>query len=546
MNPWVKLALVMTLLVVASGFSIAVLLRLYRKRDEVDGSDEVVSARSEVPDPVKPRLAMDTDPADEHPEDRAAQPEAVEETPEPDAMASRLSRLRQRGQQEEGVAPITLSQPLESEDGDAADFIETPPESTPLDARSRLKARLRGTARKAIRFRRDFPFGAAGRATSFFGGIPFAPADFEWPRSETTRLPLTFMGQLDCRELPRAALPPAAPDQGILYFFSDLVKQSGQEDPGFVLHIETAGAPLYDHPVPDFAPRCYGQGAPEQFPWIARTKRSEDHYPRAFPKIVMKPALADSWSATAAFAWPEDAPVSFDELRAELMEEVERQIYGQELQPEAEQDSPEILRLPFETFPHNWRGIELAAGQMLGLLDPYRAEDNAIVDHLRDANDWVERARAQKINKPLDDGDAEAFRSWLEQVATRDDLLKRSTQAPSAAAQINATLRAISPVLIEECVRDPSGAAADIPQEAIAALRWRHLNATAHQMFGSGCVAGGDAAPYVDRHILLLQIAADAVLQWQFGEGAVWQYWISPSDLAARKFDRTILLLATA
>jgi hypothetical protein len=51
----------------------------------------------------------------------------------------------------------------------------------------------------------------------------------------------------------------------------------------------------------------------------------------------------------------------------------------------------------------------------------------------------------------------------------------------------------------------------------------------------------GEATTYAERHVLLMQLHDDPAMWWAFGGGA-WQYWILPSDLAARRFDRTVLI----
>lgn len=58
-----------------------------------------------------------------------------------------------------------------------------------------------------------------------------------------------------------------------------------------------------------------------------------------------------------------------------------------------------------------------------------------------------------------------------------------------------------------------------------------------HHMFGLG--ADVQEAPY--RHYgdhLLLQIAFDSLAQMRFGDVGVVQFWISPDDLSARRWNK--------
>ena len=44
-----------------------------------------------------------------------------------------------------------------------------------------------------------------------------------------------------------------------------------------------------------------------------------------------------------------------------------------------------------------------------------------------------------------------------------------------------------------------------------------------------------------ERYILLLQLGLDAEMDWLVGEMGPLQYWITPEDLAACRFENTVL-----
>jgi len=46
-----------------------------------------------------------------------------------------------------------------------------------------------------------------------------------------------------------------------------------------------------------------------------------------------------------------------------------------------------------------------------------------------------------------------------------------------------------------------------------------------------------------DRCVLLLQFGRDTALDWTRGEMRPLQYWITPEDLAARRFENTVLTI---
>jgi hypothetical protein len=88
---------------------------------------------------------------------------------------------------------------------------------------------------------------------------------------------------------------------------------------------------------------------------------------------------------------------------------------------------------------------------------------------------------------------------------------------------------------------DPNGASL-IAADVVAALAHRH-DARGHQMLGEGTVVQVAADEMKDRYLLLLQLGPDPVLNWTVGEMGPLQYWITPEDLAAKRFENTVLTI---
>lgn len=62
-----------------------------------------------------------------------------------------------------------------------------------------------------------------GDSLSFFGGNPFLPADFQWPRyTRDDNLPLAFLGQLNLADIASLDSENLLPQQGILSFFYEM------------------------------------------------------------------------------------------------------------------------------------------------------------------------------------------------------------------------------------------------------------------------------------------------------------------------------------
>ena len=58
-----------------------------------------------------------------------------------------------------------------------------------------------------------------------------------------------------------------------------------------------------------------------------------------------------------------------------------------------------------------------------------------------------------------------------------------------------------------------------------------------HQMFGIGIdIQGNSDAMREEGYVMLLQLVADDLMQWSFGDSGVYQFWISPSDLERRNW----------
>jgi len=84
--------------------------------------------------------------------------------------------------------------------------------------------------------------------------------------------------------------------------------------------------------------------------------------------------------------------------------------------------------------------------------------------------------------------------------------------------------------------------AALIGPDVVVALSHRHMSRS-HQMLGKGEVVQVAADEMKDRYLLLLQLGPDMALNWTVGEMGPLQYWITPEDLAAKRFQNAILTI---
>lgn len=114
------------------------------------------------------------------------------------------------------------------------------------------------------------------------------------------------------------------------------------------------------------------------------------------------------------------------------------------------------------------------------------------------------------------------------------DLVRR--HLPGSMAELAAlSLRAM--------VSGPPEALAQIPDSELARINaaFRLANLHQHQMFGP---SGGHRRAAHESHrgeILLLQLAHDDMMDWNWGDMGLYQFWIRPEDLARRRWDRVAL-----
>jgi hypothetical protein len=103
----------------------------------------------------------------------------------------------------------------------------------------------------------------------------------------------------------------------------------------------------------------------------------------------------------------------------------------------------------------------------------------------------------------------------------------------------------------ESALADPDGIA-QVPDAVVEALRYRQRvlrdpdfsksgSYAQHQMLGRGVAIQDAAELMAPEHILLLQLRWDNALDWHMGDAGAVQYWIRPADLAARRFENTVL-----
>jgi hypothetical protein len=406
-------------------------------------------------------------------------------------------------------------------------------------------------SKQAVVFRQYFPPPHDGSTLSFFGGAPIAPKDFRWPRSRNSAngsKPFTFLMQIDCAAMPEPARLGLLPDRGVLYFFMDLAWS--QPDAFRVLYADGPDDEWVVAPPPDDLGAAYGDQAVYVWKWTQSAQECPKLLPRwpfqpvmiEIPRGAYDPAEQED-GEDAPLLWPGEKTTA-DALRYAQGEEVVSGHFsvGDFI------DSDGAMHRPFATYPHDWRAVQIVCALVLDRVGkPHRLPGTASLRHLSEterdalvarirgeAETWFNRAVAQPAHAAVPQSESDQFWSWL----ADKPWLMRYVIGEAMTMSIEASL-----VHSRE-------AAARIPSDVARRVHGRHALAVRSDKGLFATTPDRMLAPPVDvqghqwerakTHLLLLELSSNEGLGHHFGEG-VYQFWITPADLKARRFDKVEL-----
>ena len=413
---------------------------------------------------------------------------------------------------------------------------------------------LTAAARQAIVFRQYFPPQLGAQSRSFFGGAPFVPGTLEWPRDPDSGKALHFILQVDLAAVPDEARLGVLPDGGVLAVFLDL--QWGAGDAYRVVWQQGyEGMPWGELDPPRDLTAAYGDEAAYTWPWALTPEHGIQLLPR-WPfepvRIALPEMPQDEDDAGSPPSWSGGGEVSEALLAA--------QVQGGEPETLPEQFSPqdflspdgETLVAPWPGFPQDWLAIQTASAALVRAADsavrfPRRSlypdmDDAARAAHVATVKDeaqaWFDHALGNPALGPVAPPVRKAFWDWFAGHKPLAQLV-----APGAVeAAIETTLHAAP----QE--------AAKIPPEITARVAYRHVLAqrsegghihapTPDRMVAPFSDVQGEQQEIAATHLLLLELSSNEGIGHHFGEG-VYQFWITPEDLADRRFDAVVLTRA--
>jgi hypothetical protein len=392
--------------------------------------------------------------------------------------------------------------------------------------------------RQAVLFRQIVPPSHDPGHLSFFGGVPIAPPGFRWPFAADPggeSRPISFLMQIDCGAIPAAGRLGLMPDRGVLYVFHKAYSHT------FRVLYESGPADGWGELAP---PETLGPVYEWRSTW--QWPQSDADSPRLLPKWPFDPVLVqggplpdDAEALEVTYAWPGtiDVPAAIEAIPDAV---VPHASFSDDAR-----GAGGTPRRPFDTYPHDWGAIRIATGVLAEQAKWHAAvprwgafkamsdeEFAAMLDRAAaERRRWDERAAAAAPFDEVPQDERDRFWAWM----VEQPWVTRFVVQDAANLSIEASLSG------------SAGAVARIPAVAVDRIRHRHALAVETErglhvnipdrMLAAPVDVQGDIDEWVRDHLLLLELSANEGLAHYFAEG-VFQFWIRPADLAARRFDR--------
>jgi hypothetical protein len=406
---------------------------------------------------------------------------------------------------------------------------EAPPA---LPATPEQQAALVASRQQAVLLRRDFP--PRPGALSHWGGVPSVPRDFTWPffvTADGSERAMTHVLQLDCSAIPAEGRLDLMPDRGMLHVFLDL--DWGVHWRWSVRHVDAPVETLVPAPVPDSLPHAYGERA------VWRWPSTDAEWPRLLPTWSISPVVVTgdpSVEAEDPHFWPGAIPLE------QQVATIDGAVTDARWFSHAYDDG--VLVRPWASYPHDWRAVSILTGHL-----DRQVERHHLGNHVRqgamteaEADDFLVRLRA-------------GIESWSERAASSPAWASPTAAERDEVWQLVLDHQPVALFALTDAVNDSldatlagnPDAATVLPAEALDLARSRHALGIrgddgevrvvdVDRMLSAPSYVQGGAEERIGEWILLLELSSDAAIGHHFAEG-VYQFWIRPADLAARRFD---------
>jgi hypothetical protein len=344
-------------------------------------------------------------------------------------------------------------------------------------------------------------------ARSWLGGLPRLGM-VSWPRSKTDGRPLPFLAQIDLAEVAKQIGPSPLPASGALAFFVG-------DRPVLYLPEQPATAPFSQ--LPADAPTLDEAG----FSGAGITSWPKDPLgPRVFP------------------FWPVDLTVVRDEVSCRAYNFTAREAFrqlGDEPRPfwwHSALHLSDCLRIAVSlSIPNTLRVRETSAGanaQRATALQQFRQGIPAFEQFAAEVASWTEGRDSWELLAPAD-------------VQRLEAIFQRARQEFQEYTRfcIPHSMDELSTVTLIALATAEERGYATLPEPIRHLINEKYLlpPGHTHQMFGEAIDIQGGVAEEAEANYLLLRLNYDDMLHWGFGDNGAYHFFLSPRDLADRKWE---------
>ncbi|MGO4569959.1 DUF1963 domain-containing protein [Rhizobium sp. 2YAF20] len=446
----------------------------------------------------------------------------------------------------------------------------SPPEGVDADAL------LSSYRRPGLLLYRPYPPADAPIVRSRIGGLPNLPANIEWPRgiSYERDVPLHFLAQIDCAELPR--IDRRLPQEGVLFFFASqdeeqIWSEGEARNRVRVIFVPRLASDVGHREAPADLPPILDRVASEK-PFKPDWLLPGEEGPNVHFSWPLVAAIFDTWpdqdsiaDAVHGYKWISNYDIRVQHSRAAAVVAATGLPTASASSPEWE--ASEVFQLPraFGAAKFPQANIMIERISRL-IIRSTRAPLNKLPGTVAKAPSWIARATKLGLDAASTEGDAEEFQAWLQEIIVDPlrppnfdlalpDLITKGIEASIAYAAGSPDVARLIPKNFYDVLEDrhlPFDQRREFGKSEGG--RWR-VRARTHQMLGQVSSLQSTAPLYrhkglhsgdgvsdpdisADDEICLLRLASDPSIELLFGDMGVATFWIRSGDLEARRFDQ--------
>ncbi len=424
---------------------------------------------------------------------------------------------------------------------------------------------------------RKFPPDKSSLAPTYFGGLPRLPKELDWPYSALLGKHITFLAQIDLASLPSFQWRLRLPEEGTLFFFvnTDFDEYRPEKEPwSHVLFSTKSCVGEAEHEAPPDLMPIYGTGNSYHVGWLTHDDPGSPLAPRQLPYWPVEPTILRTFATehpTARYgdpAWQAFQDASKLEQRRVLTERFGHPIAGAQvgywansdgtkspLGPLAPPDYPLSpcvwgeAWLPDAEWPYSWIFAEIFCVELLKRIDRHLHHPESLEAVARN---WRQAAQSAGLFTPVPPDTREEFRRWTQALplGVQGKTLPKGWFIHSS-AQHDWVKRSLL-CGVDACLGYAKDYDALFPKHLLPLVESRHrvfiggesnYRFLAHQLFGAPMRVQSAAQEYGSTHLLLAQFCYDKGAMWFWGDVGVMQFWITPQDLKACRFDRAAMTI---